>query len=155
MEHLGEKLDFRRLVGVVFAKFQLQLERTTFPSCVIRAMKQQHQQQQHQQRGAHSHVQIDQNAMSSTSDVAPPTTATREQLACNTYPKITACHIMMLFSHGAPLIPSGGSVWRRLKSRINLRRAGVVIVYQSINQSITKQAKRTNEQTNEYKNRST
>jgi len=34
---------------------------------------------------------------------------------------------MMLSTDGAPLIPAGGSVWRRLKSRISLRLAGVVI----------------------------
>ena len=34
---------------------------------------------------------------------------------------------MMLSTEGAPLMPAGGSVCRRLKSRINLRFAGVVI----------------------------
>lgn len=33
-----------------------------------------------------------------------------------TYPKITAFHFMMLLSHGAPLIPDGGSYQRQEKS---------------------------------------
>lgn len=45
-----------------------------------------------------------------------------------TYPKMTAFHIMMLSSFGAPVTPCGGSFCRRRKSRISLRRAGVDIV---------------------------
>jgi hypothetical protein len=37
-------------------------------------------------------------------------------------PKMTAFHIMMLSGHGLPEIPPGGSVERRLKSRIRRRR---------------------------------
>lgn len=44
------------------------------------------------------------------------------------YPKMTACHDMILLSMGAPEMPSGGSLWRRLKSRIKRRRAGVDMV---------------------------
>jgi hypothetical protein len=43
------------------------------------------------------------------------------------HPKMTACHFMMSLSHGAPFTPSGGSDCIRLKSRISLRRAGVLI----------------------------
>jgi hypothetical protein len=32
-----------------------------------------------------------------------------ERFAAETYPKITALHFIMSFSHGAPLIPVGGS----------------------------------------------
>lgn len=42
-----------------------------------------------------------------------------------TYPNITACHLRISFSWGAPLIPAGGSVCRRLKSLISLLLAGV------------------------------
>ena len=37
-------------------------------------------------------------------------------------------HCMILSTEGAPLMPAGGSVCRRLKSRINRRFAGVVIL---------------------------
>ena len=37
-------------------------------------------------------------------------------------PKMTAFHSIMLSGHGLPEIPPGGSVERRLKSRMSLRR---------------------------------
>jgi hypothetical protein len=40
-------------------------------------------------------------------------------------PKMTAFHIMMLSALGEPLIPIGGSVESRLKSRIRRRFAAV------------------------------
>jgi len=44
-------------------------------------------------------------------------------------PKMTAFQSMMLSGHGAPEIPPGGSLCRRLKSFINLRRDDVDILY--------------------------
>ncbi len=60
-------------------------------------------------------------------------------------PNITAFQTMMLFSPGAPLTPSGGSSWSRLKSRISRRRAAVDIVTfvnqdQSLWRSVVKSA---------------
>ena len=37
MEHLGQKLDLGRLVGVVLAELQLQLEGSSFPCRVVGA----------------------------------------------------------------------------------------------------------------------
>jgi hypothetical protein len=42
-----------------------------------------------------------------------------------TYPKITACHSMILLSKGAPLTPEGGSFWILRKSRRRRLRAVV------------------------------
>lgn len=42
-------------------------------------------------------------------------------------PKMTAFQSMMLSEHGAPEMPPGGSLWRRLKSFIRRRREGVDI----------------------------
>jgi hypothetical protein len=49
-------------------------------------------------------------------------------------PKITACHAMMFDSLGVPLIPAGGSVCKRLKSRIRRFLAGVLIAFAESNQ---------------------
>ena len=43
-------------------------------------------------------------------------------------PKMTPCQLRMSSSSGVAQMPAGGSVTRRLKSRINLLRAGVVMV---------------------------
>ncbi len=46
------------------------------------------------------------------------------------YPKITACHCMMLSSKGEAVMPvAGGSSWSFLKSCMSLLRAGVDILY--------------------------
>lgn len=45
------------------------------------------------------------------------------------YPKITAFQSIILLSVGAPLTPTGGSSWSRLKSRIRRRLAGVDIFF--------------------------
>lgn len=43
-------------------------------------------------------------------------------------PKMTPCQLRMSSSSGVAQMPAGGSVTRRLKSRISLLRAGVVMV---------------------------
>lgn len=40
-------------------------------------------------------------------------------------------HCIMLSTDGAPLMPAGGSVCRRLKSRISRRFAGVVMAVEA------------------------
>jgi len=43
-------------------------------------------------------------------------------------PKITAFHTIMLSAQGAPEIPPGGSLLRRLKSRMSLLRLAVDMI---------------------------
>jgi hypothetical protein len=54
-------------------------------------------------------------------------------------PKMTAFHIIMLLSVGAPLTPVGGSSCNRLKSLMRRRRAGVDILLQNkLNKKLAK-----------------
>lgn len=116
VEHLGDEADRWWLVWVVFLERQCQLERPVLKGRVGRPIC----------------LVVREGERGGRRGGAP-------------YPKMTAFHIIMLFSHGAPLMPAGGSVWRlfasvsvsvltqgleeayRLKSRMRRRRAAVDI----------------------------
>lgn len=65
------------------------------------------------------------------------------------HPNITACHFMILVSIGAPLIPTGGSVCKRRRSRMSLLLAGVDI-FKTIKNDYENECE--NECENEYEN---
>lgn len=106
MKHAREELDSRRLIWVALIKGEQELKGAVFERS-LGCCSERHQKS----RGFVSFEYLRNVDFGDTHDVPGP--------------KITAFQSMMFSGHGLPEIPPGGSVERRLKSRIRRRRAVV------------------------------
>lgn len=106
MKHAREELDGRRFIWVALIKGEQELKGAVFERSLGF-----YSERDQKRRGFVSFAYLRNVDFGDTHDVPGP--------------KITAFQSMMFSGHGLPEIPPGGSVERRLKSRMRRRRAVV------------------------------
>lgn len=116
MKHFRDKANRRRFVWIFFGKNECQLKCTVFKWCIMRSAARK------MKNNDAIYIYICEREWERYKII---------------YPKITAFQSIILLSVGAPLTPTGGSSWSRLKSRIRRRLAGVDIFIFSFSFSFT------------------